>query len=333
VTAAAIAKKVGIEGDTMLGDAFMALSEAEQHEAIRRVGVFSRVAPAHKFHIVSVLQEQGDIVAMTGDGVNDAPAIKKADFGIAMGINGTDISKQSSDMILLDDNFATIVTAIEEGRNIYQNIRKVINFLLSSNTAEIFIIVLALLFGLPLPLAAIMILWINLVTDGLPALSLSVDPTDPRVMQHPPKDPKEQFITKHMVMTMGIAVLLITAMVLLAFVGALTYYAPLGETVALVRAQTVAFTTLIVLEIVRISIIRREYGLGFFSNRWLIAAMVFTAVLHIVVLYTPLQVFLNVVPLSMLDWGYIFLILLGMSFFSRLIPYIVSRLHTHSSST
>lgn len=330
VTASAIAAEVGIDGDTMRGDEFMALDDAAQREAIKRVGVFSRVAPAHKYHIVSLLQQQGEIVAMTGDGVNDAPAIKKADFGIAMGINGTDISKQSSDMILLDDNFATIVSAIEEGRNIYQNIRKVINFLLSSNSAEILIIVLALLFGLPLPLAAIMILWINLVTDGLPALALSVDPTDPHLMDKPPKDPREQFITRPMLTTMGIAVILITAIVLCIFFWAINQYAYLGESAALMRAQTIAFTTLITLEIVRISIIRREYDLSFFSNWWLLVTCMFTFCLHIMILYTPLQAFLKVAPLSFIDWLYIALVMCAMIILSY-IPQKLSALIHHPS--
>jgi Ca2+-transporting ATPase len=326
VTAAAIAAQVGITGETMLGDTFMELSEAEQKEAVQKVGVFSRVAPAHKFHIVSVLQDLGETVAMTGDGVNDAPAIKKADFGIAMGINGTDISKQASDMILLDDNFATIVSAIEEGRTIYQNIRKVINFLLSSNTAEVLIIMLAILFGWSLPLTAIMILWINLVTDGLPALTLSLDPIDPNSMKRPPKSKEESFITKHMVFTMGITVVLITAIVLAVFYFAQQYNAHLGSDAALKYAQTMAFTTLIFLEIVRITILRSEQKLGFFSNYWLVAAIVFTFFLHLMVLYTPMNQFLNVVPLGVYDWIALIIIRFVMIWLSRYIPVCVQLL-------
>jgi Ca2+-transporting ATPase len=332
VTAAAIAAQVGIVGDTMTGDEFMALSQESQCEALSRVGVFSRVAPAHKFHIVSLLQEQGEIVAMTGDGVNDAPAIKKADFGIAMGINGTDISKQSSDMILLDDNFATIVAAVEEGRNIYENIRKVVNYLLSSNTAEICIILGSLLLGLPLPLVAIMILWINLVTDGLPALSLSMDPGNAQIMERPPKTSTEGFITKNMLMTMGIAVLLITGMVIAVYAGALSHYAYLGDA-ALARAQTIAFTTLIALEIVRISIIRYEYGLSMFSNRWLNAAVTTTILLHIIILYTPAQKFLHVVPIGYMDWLFVIGVLCSMLAISRIIPHITQMFHaTHQKA-
>lgn len=323
VTAAAIAQSVGITGDTMLGDEFMQLTDKEQQEAVTRVGVFSRVAPAHKFHIVSVLQDIGEIVAMTGDGVNDAPAIKKADFGIAMGINGTDISKQASDMILLDDNFATIVAAIEEGRNIYQNIRKVINFLLSSNIAEVLIIVLAIVLQWPLPLTAIMILWINLVTDGLPALTLSVDPIDPDSMKKPPKQKEEHFITRHMMMTMGITIVLITMFVLGVFAWARQYYAYLGDAEALVYAQTMAFSTLIFLEIVRITIIRSEQKLTFFSNKWLVAAIIFTFFLHLVVLYTPMSHILEVVPLSIFDWIVLFGIRFLMVGLSRFIPGVV----------
>ncbi len=163
---------------------------------MERTAVYARVSPEHKLRVVRAWRRKGEIVAMTGDGVNDAPAVKEADIGVAMGITGTDVTKEVSDMVITDDNFASIVAAVEEGRGIYDNIKKFIHYLLSCNSGEILVMFVASLLGLPVPLLPIQILWVNLVTDGFPALALGVDPVDPKVMNRPPRKPDEPLITQ-----------------------------------------------------------------------------------------------------------------------------------------
>lgn len=187
ITAGAIAKELGIPGKALSGVEIEQMSDKELKGHLDTIGVFARVSPHHKQRIVKLLQEKGNIVAMTGDGVNDAPALKYADIGLAMGITGTEVSKEASDMILMDDNFTTIVNAVEEGRGIYNNIKKFVNFLLATNFAEIIIIFISILCGLPLPLIAIQILRINLISDGFPALALGIDPYHKHSMSHKPR--------------------------------------------------------------------------------------------------------------------------------------------------
>ncbi|MFT7615897.1 MAG: Ca2+-transporting ATPase [Candidatus Woesearchaeota archaeon] len=296
VTARAIANEIGIVGEAITGEHFARMSPIEKKLTIKTTAIFARVEPQHKQQIVTILQEQGHVVAMTGDGVNDAPAIKKADLGISMGITGTDVAKEASDMVLVNDDFTSIVDAIEEGRGIFENIKKFVNYLLSCNLGEVFVIFAAIAVGWPLPMTAIMLLWLNLVTDGLPALALSVDPNPKNIMKQPPQNTSEGIMNWKIGATILYVSILITAAVLILF----KYSLDTGMSVA--HAQTVAFTAIIVMEIVRLQSIRSEYQLGMFSNKWLVMAVVSSIFLQLLVIYTPLTALFGTVPLSVMDW-------------------------------
>lgn len=299
LTAKAVAKEIGIVGDAISGSDFEKMNKKQQLDVLKTTKIFSRVAPAHKMLIVDLLQSKGEIVAMTGDGVNDAPAIKKADLGIAMGISGTDVAKESSDMILLDDNFTSIVSAVEEGRGIFTNIKKFVNYLLSCNLGEVFIIFFAVIvFGVEsIPLTAIMLLWLNLVTDGLPALALSVDPNPKNLMEQRPEKSKSGIMTKAMTFNILYVSILITAGVLGLF--------ELVKGEGIIHMQTMAFTAIIFFELIRVHTVRSEHQLGIFSNLWLIFAVLSSIGLQLLVVYTPLAQFFGTEPLTWIDWFYI----------------------------
>jgi len=311
-TAKAIAKELGITGRAVKGEE---LEKINLIKEIDEIGIFARVNPEHKLNIVKALKEKGYVVAMTGDGVNDAPALKKADIGISMGISGTDVAKEASDMILTDDNFTSIVSAVEEGRGIFDNIRKFVNYLLSSNLGEITAIFFAFILSpflfpgaaLVLPLTAIQILWVNLVTDGLPAVALSLDPHSKGIMQRKPRPAHESILSKSSWVDIVVFGTLIGVATLILF---FLYH---GSGAA--KAQTIAFTALVVFEIVRIRMIRSDYKLGMFSNKWLVAAIFGSFLLQLAVIYTPLAKVFGTVPLELLDWaviGFTALILLGL---------------------
>lgn len=261
--------------------------------------VYARTSPAHKVQIISALQDQGKIVAMTGDGVNDAPALKMADIGVAMGITGTDVAKEASDMVLTDDNFVSIAYAVEEGRGIYDNIKKFLRFQLSTNIGAILLIFIGLLIGLPLPLAPLQILFINLLMDGPPALSLSMEPYH-KTMNPPPRDPDEPIITKDVLKFIFGAGMVMFIGTILVFSYALQEYTE-------VHARTLAFTTFVYFQLFNAFNCRSDrYPLtkiGVFSNRYLIGAVLLCALLQLCILYIPfLQLIFETVPLSVQDW-------------------------------
>lgn len=320
-TAIAIAEEIGLvdsqrKAHAIEGIQLADMSEEELADIVTDANIFARVSPEHKLRLVTALKSNNQIVAMTGDGVNDAPALKRADIGVAMGITGTDVSKEASDMILADDDFSTIVGAVLEGRTIYDNMRKFILYLLSCNAGEIAvmflgIIVTSLLFQEPiLPLLAIQILWVNLVTDGLPALAMGVDPPDPDVMTRPPRDPKEPILTRksiYFILYSGFIIGIGTLFLFLLYMSpnVLTRVRP-SETV-LLRAGTVAFTMLIVFQMINALNIRKEehslLGKEFIRNPYLLLAISSSVILHIIIVYfQPFQSVFHTTGLGLIDW-------------------------------
>jgi Ca2+-transporting ATPase len=318
-TASVIAAELGIVGDGMAisGAELEKLSDADLDSTVRDVSVYARVTPDHKLRIVRAMQRQGMTVAMTGDGVNDAPALKSADIGVAMGITGTDVSKEAADMVLADDNFASIVAAVEEGRAIFSNIRKFLRYLLSSNIGEVMTMFFGVLLaeviglaaagdgGLALPLLATQILWINLVTDGAPALALGVDPADSGIMSRPPRPRGEGVVTRRM----WAGVLFVGAVMAAGTLAVLDASLPGGlidGSGSLRYGQTMAFTTLTLFQIFNIFNARSDERSAFadlFANRWLWMAIGLSLVLHAAVVYTPfLQEAFSTVALDAGDW-------------------------------
>lgn len=316
-TAMAIARELGLaDGRAVTGAELVSMDDKTLDATVREVSVYARVNPEHKLKIVQALQRNGDIVAMTGDGVNDAPALKTADIGVAMGITGTDVSKEAADMILTDDNFASIVAAVEEGRSIFANIQKFLRFLLSSNMGEVmtmfFGIVLAGVIGLTgkgeelvLPLLATQILWINLVTDGLPALALGIDPANPGVMKQRPHRRSSRVITSRMwrgIVFVGVIMAVGSLLVLDACLpGGL-----IPGRGSLFYARTMAFTTLVLFQLINVFNARsdvRSAFLDLFQNGWLWGAALLSLLLHLLVIYLPfMQRAFSTVPLSLTDW-------------------------------
>lgn len=304
-TAVAIAAEIGLlspGGEVLTGAELDRLSDEAFAARVDQVEVYARVSPQHKVRIVEALKARGHVVAMTGDGVNDAPSLKRASIGVAMGITGTDVSKETADMVLTDDNYASIVSAIEEGRIIYANIRKFVFYLISCNVGEILIIFLAMLSGLPVPLRPIQLLWLNLVTDGAPALALGLEKGDPDIMKRPPRPPREPVINQEMLVGIAVQGVVMTAAVLAVFALGLQRFP--GK---LAGAQTMAFATLVVSELLRAFTARSEhystFSVGVFSNPWMLWAVGSSFLLLLLVIYVPfLQPFFDTVPLSLGDW-------------------------------
>jgi len=302
-TAAAIAGELGMHQEVTEGRELDGLDDEELAERVEEVTVFARTSPEHKVRILRALQENGHIVAMTGDGVNDAPALKNADVGVAMGIRGTDVAKQASDMVLLDDNYATIERAVERGRAIFDNLWKFVAFLLSANVAEVALVFLASLWGY-LVLPAVQLLWINLLTDGLPALALGADPQSGDVMDRQPRDPDKGIIERPMLGLIGGAGTVSTVLML-----GLMFYVIGGAAAITPYAMTMVFTGFVFLEFEKLYVIRWLRETPTFSNPWLALAVGGSMVLQLAVLYTPLNQYFGTVPLGVEDWGIIGVVL------------------------
>lgn len=301
-TARAIAEEIGLlqPGHKVMTGAELDLISAEDmRETVKETDVYARVSPEHKMKIVEALRSNQEVVAMTGDGVNDAPAIKLADIGVAMGITGTDVAKETADMVLTDDNYASIVSAVEQGRVIYSNIRKFVYYLISCNMAEIMVIFLGTLFGWPPILTAIQLLWLNLVTDGAPALALGSERGDPDIMLHPPRPTNEPIINKLMLRGIIVQTIAITTATMSAFA--------IGNRVSLDLAETLAFVTLSVSELLRAYTARSEYypltKIGIFSNKGMNLAVFSSLVLILAVVYVPfLQPIFNTSTIDAMHW-------------------------------
>jgi Ca2+-transporting ATPase len=290
----------------MTGAQINELNDEELCKAAETTDVYARVSPEHKMRIVDALRANKQVVAMTGDGVNDAPAIKRADIGIAMGITGTDVAKQTADMVLTDDNYASIVSAVEQGRVIYSNIRKFVYYLISCNLAEILIIFIPTLLGRGSPLSAIQLLWLNLISDGAPALALGTEKGDPDIMDQTPRPPEEPIINNKMAIGVGIQTVAATATTLAAYyIGNNIGNIPGGN---IDMAHTMAFVTLSLSELIRAYSARSErysiFKLGFFSNRWMNLAVLSSFLLVMVVVYVPfLNPIFNTQPLELVEWA------------------------------
>jgi Ca2+-transporting ATPase len=332
-TARAIAQSISLlqPGHNVLtGAALNDMDDAALAKAVETTDVFARVSPEHKMRIVDALRANDEVVAMTGDGVNDAPAIKRADIGVAMGITGTDVAKETADMVLTDDNYASIVSAVEQGRVIYANIRKFVFFLLSSNVAEIMVIFLATLAGLPTPLTAIQLLWLNLLTDGAPALALAMEKGDPDIMEHAPRPKRESIINGPMRLGIIMQTIAQTSAVLGAFLLGLYWHLadkiPAGANAFLYlfqhnwrgvdvqTAETMAFVTLSLCELFRAYTVRSErvsiFRLGVFTNKWMQYAVGASIVLLLLVINVPFfQPIFNTHFLAPVEW----LFVLGLS--------------------
>ena len=304
-TAEAVARDIGLltpGGLVLTGSEIETLSDEELSYKADRLDVCCRVSPQHKTRIVDALKARGHVVAMTGDGVNDAPALKRANIGVAMGVTGTDVAKQTADMVLTDDNFASIIAAVEQGRIIYSNIRKFVYFLLACNIGEILIIFGAMLVGLPIPLRPVQLLWLNLVSDGAPALALGMEKGDPDIMTHRPRSPREPVINKDMAIGIGVVGIVDAVAILAVFWLALQRYPD-----QLAAAQTIAFVTLCTSELLRAFTARSEYhsifSIGIASNRWMVWAVGISFLLVLMVVYVPfLTPFFDTVPLTVADW-------------------------------
>lgn len=297
-TAKAVAHTIGITGDAITGEELEKLSEDQLKNTVETTSIYARVSPNSKMKIVKALKTNGHIVAMTGDGVNDAPALKHADIGIAMGITGTDVAKESADMVLLDDNFSTIVAAVEEGRGIFQNIRKFVHYLLSCNIAEVMIVFLAVILFHEVPLTATMLLWINVITDGLPAVAIGMDPAEKKIMKYKPSMFQSEILSKRTWVEMIIFGIVLTVSILFLY--------QMHVNSDHEKAKGAVFTAIVVLELVNVYIIRSGYKTSILTNKWVHIAIATSLLLQLAIVYIPFfgNIF-QVTAVSLFDWIYI----------------------------
>ncbi|KJS75248.1 MAG: ATPase [Desulfotomaculum sp. BICA1-6] len=326
LTATAVAREMGIAGAgarVLNGEELEHLSDDDLSRMAEDVRVYARVSPRHKLRIVRALKKNGHVVAMTGDGVNDAPAVKEADIGISMGVTGTDVTRESSAMVLADDNFSSIVAAVEEGRGIYDNIRKFVRYLLTCNVGEVLVMLLAVIGGLPLPLLPIQILWMNLVTDGLPAMALGVDPIDKNVMRRPPRQPEESIFSHGLGMRIMGGGALIAVLTLAVF----AYFMSADKNIDL--ARTAAFNTLVFLQLFYVFSCRSEHSgimeVGLFGNPHLLVAVSVSACLQVAATQvTAIQPIFKTVPLNAFHWA----VVIGVATAPTILGLLLDRLNT-----
>lgn len=330
LTAAAIAGEIGIStsGKVITGLEIDQMDDKELYQRVMQDRVLARVSPQHKYRIVNMLKSRGQVVAMTGDGVNDAPAIKSADIGVAMGISGTQVTKEASSMVLTDDDFSTIVEAVHEGRAIYDNIRKFIRYLLGGNIGEVLVMFLTSLLGMPLPMLPIQILWVNLVTDGLPAMALGIEPPEPGIMERTPRSKNESIFSRGLGLTILGRGTYIAAISIATFLVGLLWSRMHGAD-DLQLARTMAFTTLVFAQLFYVFDCRSErfspFELGFFKNKFIIIAVSISALMQIAVIYLPLlQNVFKTVPLQPWQW-LIILLAAGAKIIWRFILYTLQR--------
>lgn len=297
-TAKAIAHEIGIAGEAITGVELDQLSQEAFEAKVERISIYARVSPEHKIRIVQALKKHGHQVAMTGDGVNDAPAIKAADIGIAMGITGTDVAKEAADVILLDDHFLTIVAAVEEGRGIFDNVRKFVNYLVSCNIAEVLIVTTGIIAFGELALTAVQLLFINIVTDGLPAIALGSDPAQKGIMNYSPKRFQSNIVNRRLWLEMFGFGIVMTALLIAQF----SFNLHNG---GLHHAVAAAFTATVVLEMVRLVSLRSDYKISWLANPWLIVAVLSSLALQALIIYSPLAEHFGAAGLSKADWTFI----------------------------
>ncbi len=296
ITAKAISSEIGLEGRVISDFEIEKLSDEELTKDLAEVSIFARISPESKLRIVELLKKKGEVVAVTGDGINDVLALKKADIGIAMGIRGTDAARDTSDMILVDDNFASIINAVHEGRHSYDNIQKFTKFLLSVNFSEIGLILFSIIMNFPLPLLPLQILWINLVTDSFPALALGVEHTDPDIMKRKSK-PKDGILRG--------SILFIIAGGIFALLSKILMFLLSYDNMSIEKTRTMVLTTIVMFEMFFVFSCKSNKSIlkkSLFDNKWLIYSVLFVILLQIIVIYTPLSIAFSLVPLTLMDW-------------------------------